>query len=297
MKLSRENVLPIIKAALKEDIGSGDITTEPLFKEEAPFVKGHIFAKSTGIIAGLDIAKWTFEELGRRVKFISLVRDGRYVKRFQRLAIIKGPAGLVLKGERTALNFLAHLSGIATLTNLFVKKISGTKAKIFDTRKTTPILRYLEKYAVRVGGGYNHRMGLWDGVLIKDNHIDSYRPQTTDHRPQTIKDVITIMKEKGYKRIEIEVKDLKEFKAALESGADIIMLDNMKLSDIKKAVQIRNNLCLKSQVSSLKSLIEISGGVSLQNVRNIAKTGVDMISVGSLTHSAPPLDLSLKIEL
>ncbi|MBU1887797.1 MAG: carboxylating nicotinate-nucleotide diphosphorylase, partial [Candidatus Omnitrophica bacterium] len=184
-----------------------------------------------------------------------------------------------------ALNFLSRISGVATLTGKFVAKVKGTGAKILDTRKTMPGMRLLDKYAVRAGGGYNHRMGLWDGVLIKDNHLDSLQLTVNSSRPSVIIDSVKKAKVKGYKNVEIEVADLKEFKAALEAGADIIMLDNMKIEEIKKAVKVNGS----------RALLEVSGKVNLDNVRSIAKAGVDRISIGSLTHSAPSIDFSLEV--
>ena len=205
-------------------------------------------------------------------------RDGSIVKGGDVIAEVSGRTCSILKGERLSLNMLQRLSGIATLTNMYVKKIEGLKAKIADTRKTTPCLRFTEKYAVRVGGGYNHRFGLYDGILVKDNHIaisGSIRKAVREAK-------------KGHHfflRIEVEVGTLKELKEAVEEGADIVMLDNMSLNDMKEAVKIAKG----------RVLIEASGNMKLENVRKVAETGVDVISVGSLTHSASSVDISLKI--
>ncbi len=220
------------------------------------------------MIAGFDVAKWVFEELGE-VGFISLVKEGEWIKP-GRIAIIKGKARVLLTGERVALNFLQRLSGIATLTRRFVDRVKGTGVKILDTRKTTPGLRYLEKYAVRVGGGFNHRFGLFDAVLIKDNHIE-----IAGGVGNALKKV----------RGEIEVKNLDELREALDNGAERVLLDNMSIETLKKAVHIARG----------KAKVEVSGGVNLENVREIALTGCDYISVGMLTHSAKALDISLEI--
>lgn len=290
MKLLKQKALPIIMQALSEDIGSGDITTSLVFEKDWVGT-ADIVAREECVVAGIDIAKWIFNVLDEKIIFKALCTDGERTKRGKRVISVKGSIKNILTAERTILNFIGRLSGIATLTNRFSKKIKGTKAKILDTRKTTPGLRVLEKYAVRVGGGHNHRMGLWDGVLIKDNHLEGVRFQAyasanrQSSRQNIIESVVTKARAKGYKNIEIEVNDLKEYKDALRFGADIIMLDNMEIEDIRKAVKLK----------SAGVLLEVSGGVSLENVTRIAKTGVDRISIGSLTHSASSIDFSLEI--
>ena len=225
--------------------------------------------KEEGVIAGFDVVRWVFEELGE-IEFLPLVKEGEWLKP-GRIAIIRGKARVLLTGERVALNFLQRLSGIATLTRKFVEKVKGTKAKILDTRKTTPGLRYLEKFAVRVGGGYNHRFGLFDAVLIKDNHIEIAGGIGT-----------ALDRVEG----EIEVKTLEELRIALEKGSRRILLDNMETETILKAVEIVHG----------KAEIEVSGGVNLENVREIALTGCDYISIGMLTHSPKSLDISMEIK-
>jgi len=274
MKLSKEKVLPIIMAALAEDVASGDITSALIFEKDEN-VMADVIVNEDCVPAGLDVLRWIFDALDERIVFRPLCADGDSVKKGRRVAVLKGSVKNILAGERTALNFLGRLSGVATSTSRFTAKVKGTKAKIFDTRKTLPGLRVLEKYAVRVGGGSNHRMGLWDGVLIKDNHLSRVK----------VRDAVKKAKAKGYKDIEIEVSDLKEFKEALAAGADIIMLDNMKIEDIRKAVRLAKS----------KAVLEVSGGVDLENVARIARTGIQRISIGALTHSAPSVDFSLEI--
>jgi nicotinate-nucleotide pyrophosphorylase (carboxylating) len=284
MKSAKEKILPVVISALNEDIGNGDLTTALVFEKDMN-VRAGIIAKEDCIIAGVDVARRVFDTLNERIEFTPLCEDGSMVKKGKKVISLKGPVKGILTGERTALNFLGRLSGISTLTGKFVKKVKGTGVKILDTRKTTPGMRILEKYAVTAGGGYNHRAGLWDGILIKDNHIKGSWLMAHGSWASVIKKLIGDAKSKRYKAIEIEVSNLKEFRAALEAGADIIMLDNMKQEDIKKAVRMNRR----------KALLEVSGGVNLDNVRAIAKTGVDRISIGSLTHSAPSIDLSLEI--
>ncbi len=267
----------IIKNALREDIGSGDITTLAIVPKEAR-AKGEMIAKEAGVIAGLEVAKEVFRQVDRRIGFVAKVKDGAEVKRGKVIAEISGPARGILIGERVALNFLQHLSGIATLTWKFVARVRGQGSRILDTRKTIPGLRTLGKYAVRCGGGTNHRMGLFDAVLIKDNHIAV--------GGGIIKVVQTFRSAKSNGPIEIEAKTISQVKQAIAAGADRILLDNMTVKTLRKAVK----LCKKAGIKT-----EASGGVNLKNVRAIAKTGVDYISIGALTHSAPALDISLEV--
>ncbi|HEC91671.1 MAG TPA: carboxylating nicotinate-nucleotide diphosphorylase [Candidatus Atribacteria bacterium] len=280
MKFSiKENIQidKIIEQALLEDIGTGDITTDSIIPYNLK-TKGVIKTKEEGVIAGLDIAKLVFKKLDSNIIFQENIEDGTKVSQNKILAEITGPARIMLKGERVALNFLQRMSGIATTTSKFYEEIKGFPVRIADTRKTTPGLRILEKYAVRMGGGSNHRFGLYDAVLIKDNHIavagniksavNSVRKQI----PHTIK-------------IEVEVENLSQLQEALEMKVDIVMLDNMSLDMMKKAVKMAKG----------KTLIEASGGITLKNVREIAQTGVDLISVGALTHSVKALDISMEV--
>jgi nicotinate-nucleotide pyrophosphorylase (carboxylating) len=283
---SRKKIQELIKIALAEDLGPGDITSN-LIIPEMKKGQGVIIAKEKGVIAGLEVAKLVFKQVDPKLVFKSFTRDGSEVKPKRRIALIQGKAKSILAAERTALNFLSRLSGIATLTKDFVKKTKGTGVKLLDTRKTTPGLRLLEKYAVKIGGGENHRIGLYDMILIKDNHITSAGSISSAlKRARAGK--------KGFK-IEIETKNMNEVKEILNFKAvknlkvtevDRIMLDNFSLEDLKKAVKL-----IRSKDKKIE--IEASGRVNLKNVRKIALSGVDYISVGALTHSVKPLDLSL----
>jgi nicotinate-nucleotide pyrophosphorylase (carboxylating) len=290
----------IIKQALKEDIGRDDITTSLLIPEYLK-IKAIILAKEKGVIAGVDIARLVFRAFDRRIKFKPRVKDTESVKADTLIANLEGPAKGILAAERTALNFLSRLSGIATLTKKFVERVKPYKVKIMDTRKTTPNLRILEKYAVRIGGGHNHRMGLFDMVLIKENHLKvlGVRCWVLGKKnviEETIKSIKKNIKIRTKVKIEIEVKNLREFKQALKLRPDIIMLDNMDVKKIKKAVQIRKDFFnLKPKTYNLTPKLEVSGRITLKNVREIAKTGVEMISIGSLTHSVKSLDISLEV--
>ena len=272
-ELPKEKIKNLVVLALEEDIGSGDITTERVVPENLK-AKAFIFAKEKGIICGLEVVKMVFETLEPKIIFKKLVEEGEEVGPGGKIAEVYGNARKILSAERTALNFLQKLSGIATLTQEFVKKVNPYKVKILDTRKTTPALRVLEKYAVRVGGGKNHRFGLWDGILIKGNHIALVG----------LKEAVKKTRELG-KKVEVETRNLKEVREALQARADIIMLENMDLKTIKEAVKLIGK----------SAIIEVSGGVNLENVRPIARTGVNWISIGRLTHSVKGLDMSLKV--
>ena len=266
----------LVKLALAEDIGRGDLTTRATVAKEQK-AKAFMTAKEDGVIAGLDVAADVFRHVDPRIRFRTKVADGARVKKGKVIAELSGPARGIVTGERVALNFLQHLSGIATLTNRFVSR-AGRRVRVLDTRKTVPGLRALEKYAVRCGGGTNHRLGLFDAVLIKDNHIKL--------AGGIFPAVKAAREELAGKKIEVEAKSLREAEAAIGAGADRILLDNMSLKMMKEAVK----LCKKAGVKT-----EASGGVNLSNVAAIAKTGVDFISVGALTHSAKALDINLKI--
>jgi len=270
----------IIKKALREDIGKRDITTAAIIPKNK-YVKATLLAEENCVICGLGIAAEVFRTQDKRIKFKPRVSDGQKIKKGKIIAYISGKAQGILTAERVALNFLSLLSGVATKTRAYVDKVKPYKVKILDTRKTIPALRELEKYAVRIGGGYNHRMRLDEMILIKDNHIKvtgSYRdlPQIT-----------------GSYEVEIEVKNLKEFKEVLKLKPDIVMLDNMSRKDMKKAVKIRDSLLPITYHLSPK--LEASGGISLKNVEKIASCGVEMISIGALTHSFASVDISLEI--
>lgn len=276
-KLYKKNFEKVISTALKEDIGSCDVTTDLLIPKKEKATASFI-AKQDGIIAGLDAAKMVFKKLDEKIKWKSFVEDGAKVKVGTTIAEVRGSMRAILSGERTALNFLQRISGIATLTSVYVEKISGTNAKILDTRKTVPGLRLFDKYAVKCGGGTNHRIGLFDMVMIKDNHIKAAGSIT--------KAVNKIRKSIPKKmKIEVETTNLREVEEALRLNVDVIMLDNMNLNEMKEAVRLINKKCF----------VEASGGVNLETVRAIAETGVDFISVGALTHSVKALDISMKI--
>ena len=265
----------IIQTALQEDIGLGDVTTLATVAPGTPG-RAQLVAKEDFVLAGLDVTARVFRLVGDGVAFEKIVEDGRAVDRGQVLAWIKGDAALLLQGERVALNLLQRMSGIATLTAQYVRAVEGTRATLVDTRKTTPGLRVLEKYAVRMGGGRNHRTSLYDGILIKENHIVAAGgiavaiERARNRAPHTL-------------RIEIETQNLAEVAEALEAGADIILLDNMDIPMLEDAVRLIDG----------RALSEASGGVNLDTVRGIAETGVDFISVGALTHSYRSADISM----
>lgn len=270
------SIRQLIEHSLEEDIGSGDVTTSLIVPTEHEST-ALIVAKDNFVLAGIPFVKEVFDILDASVKFDALIEDGSRVRKGDIIAEINGRTRVLLMGERVSLNILQHLSGIATMTYKFVAKVKGTKAKILDTRKTMPCMRFMEKYAVRMGGGKNHRFGLYDGILIKDNHIEA---------AGGIKWAVAMAEEGRYlSRIEVEAENIKDVKDALSAGADIIMLDNMPLKEIKEAVKL-----VKGKVT-----IEVSGNVTLDNVREIADIGVDLISVGAITHSAPAVDISMKI--
>lgn len=270
-------VREIIERALREDIGSGDVTTEAICDPDQ-MGRAVIRAKEPCVVAGVPIAQMVFETLDSQLRFTSRVRDGDRLNAGQTIAELEGRLRAILMGERTALNLLQRLSGIATLTARYVEAVKDFSVKILDTRKTAPGLRILDKYAVRVGGGQNHRMGLYDGVLIKTNHIRA-AGSITKAIERARRSAPTTLK------IEVEVKNLKELQESLKAGADIIMLDNMSLEEMRQAVTIAHG----------RALLEASGGVTLENVREIAATGVDFISVGALTHSVKAIDIHLEV--
>ncbi len=282
MLLSEKQIDDLIDRALNEDLASGDITTNILINDSWQG-KSYFLAKAEGILAGIDIARRVFNNVDSGLQMNVLIKDGSIIKPGDIIARVNGRLSVILKAERTALNFLQHLSGIATETSRYVKAVQGLPVKILDTRKTTPGLRELEKYAVKTGGGQNHRMNLSDGILIKDNHLAILAKQGL-----SLKEVIATAKRKAgrHLKVEVEVQTPQAAQQAAEAEADIIMLDNMKPEDMKLAV------CLVDK----RSLIEASGGINLTNVRAAAETGVDFISIGALTHSAKALDISLEYE-
>lgn len=278
--VQNEAALPVdisrsIRRALEEDIGSGDVTTDSIVPANAS-LRGRIIAKQTGVVAGLTISKAVFRELDERIAFTPQVTDGSTVDTKTIVAEVVGPARALLTGERTALNFLGRMSGIATLTRQFVDAVSGTRAVILDTRKTAPGLRLTDKLAVRIGGGQNHRTGLFDMVLIKDNHIDFAGSITA---------AVARVRDSGTNlEIEVETRTLAHVREALALEVERILLDNMSLELMREAVQICDG----------RAKLEASGNVSLENVLEVARTGVDYISVGALTHSPKVFDVSLE---
>ena len=304
MSPDRHRIEEVIERALAEDLGQGDVTTAALISVHQPGV-GFIVIKEEGILAGTGLAKQVFQRVDPQLKVELLLEDGARVKPGSKVARVTGSFASILKGERVALNFLQRLSGIASETSRYVESIRGLTVRIMDTRKTTPGLRSLEKYAVRVGGGRNHRMNLGEGILIKDNHLAALRKQGL-----SIKEIVARARQnappslpeslpsslRGAKRrsnlqarqiqVEVEVGTVQEALEAVEAGADIVMLDNMDIENMREAVKSIQG----------RALVEASGGITLDNVRAVAETGVDFISIGALTHSVRALDISLEFE-
>ena len=269
----------IIKSALREDVGTGDITTNSTIPADKK-ISGKFIAKESGVVCGLPVVKRVFEIVDSEIKLSCNVADGDYVEKGDIIAEVSGPARSILTGERVSLNFLQLMSGIATRTNSCVKQVEGTKAMITDTRKTTPGLRVLEKYAVKAGGGHNHRYNLADGVLLKDNHIAAAGGITAavaaarGNIPHTLK-------------IEVEVENMQMIEEAVACGADIIMLDNMSVEEMAKAVEYIDG----------RALVEASGNMGDRDLMEVAKTGVDIISIGALTHTIKAMDISLRFKV
>lgn len=270
------NVDHLIKEALQEDISSEDVTTNAVMKE-AVTGEVQLICKQDGVVAGLDVFRRVFEILDENVKIDFYCKDGDEVKKGELMGVVTGDIRALLSGERVALNYLQRMSGIATYTHSVAKLLEGTKTKLLDTRKTTPNMRIFEKYAVRVGGGYNHRYNLSDGVLLKDNHIGAAGSVTK---------AVEMAKEYApfVRKIEVEVENLDMVREAADAGADIIMLDNMTPEDMKEAIRIIDG----------RAETECSGNVTKENIDRLTSLGVDYISSGALTHSAPVLDISLK---
>jgi nicotinate-nucleotide pyrophosphorylase (carboxylating) len=272
-------IRPLVEAALREDVGWGDLSGQ-LATTEAAAATGALVARAAGVVAGLDLARLAFQMLDPQASWEAIAHDGEPIAAGQVLAQIHGGARALLAGERVALNFVQRLSGIATLTARYAAAVAGTRARIVDTRKTTPGLRALEKYAVRCGGGHNHRFGLSDSVMLKDNHLALIAAsgrslaQVLAEARRALPHTTTIT---------IEIDSLEQLNAALEAGPDSILLDNMPPEQLALAVRRAEGRCL----------LEASGGISLEKVRRIAESGVDLISVGALTHSAPALDIGL----
>lgn len=317
MPSAEAQIEEIIDRALAEDLGQGDVTTGALVPVDRQGT-GTIVAKQEGVLAGVEVAKQVFRRVDPELKWETMLEDGVRVKPGSRVAKVSGNIASILKGERVALNFLQRLSGIATETDRYVQTIRGLPVRIMDTRKTTPGLRLLEKYAVRVGGGQNHRMNLGDGILIKDNHLMALRSQGLNLREivaRARQNALASLSESvgssppGFPpsslrkapiesgrrsdlrasqiQVEVEASTVSEALEAVEAGADIVMLDNMSPEDMRKAVEAIRG----------RALIEASGGITLDNVRAVAETGVDSVSIGALTHSVRALDISLELEV
>ncbi|MBQ3884785.1 MAG: carboxylating nicotinate-nucleotide diphosphorylase [Ruminococcus sp.] len=278
MKLLQCYIDNIIKTALMEDINYIDAAADNLIPADHKS-SAYYVAKDTGVVCGIEVAKRVFELVGEDVEFNILLGDGSKVRKGDIIAELKGSTLTLLKGERTALNILQHMSGIATATNKCVEAVAGTNASVTDTRKTLPGLRALQKYAVTVGGGKNHRFNLSDAAMLKDNHIDAYGGITA---------AVKALREKiGHTvKIEVEVRNLVELREALENKVEIIMLDNMSCEEMKQAVDI----------TAGRALLEASGNITSENIRTVAETGVDIISLGALTHSVKCFDISMKIK-
>ena len=274
--LSPESIDALITAALAEDIGAGDVTTDAVVPADMT-CRGKVVCKEDGVIAGLSVSKRVFELVDERIQFDAKTKDGEKVQEDQIVARLYGPARGILKAERVSLNFLQHLSGIATMTARFVRAVEGTKTRILDTRKTTPGLRALEKYATRMGGAVNHRMGLFDAVLVKDTHL-----ALTGGISPALRSV-----RKAYPdaEINVEVSNLQELEQALADRCPRILLDNFSCGQVREAMQIIRG----------RAVVEVSGGVQVSNARAYALAGADYLSVGALTHSATALDFSLKV--
>ena len=281
MHLDRR-ALALIRMALKEDIGGKDITTSSIIPRNL-IIRADIEFKEGGVLSGLQVAERVFRNIDENLRFLPVARDGERVEKQREVAYIEGLASSILMAERTALNFLGRLSGIATQTRRFVDKVRNTQANIMDTRKTTPGLRVFEKYAVATGGGTNHRFGLYDQALIKDNHLRILRNES-------LVDLVAKTKREVLKHtiIGIEVKNLMELKEALKSQANYILLDNMSVEEVRECTLLRKRV-------GSKILFEVSGRINLDNVLDYAQTGVERISIGSLTHNAPSIDVSLDI--
>ena len=282
MLISRE-IKDLIDVALAEDIGSGDPTTDTLIEPEL-MGSASLVSREDGVLAGIDVATTVFTQFDPALCTEALVEDGSSVTADDQLACVTGNVASILKAERTAVNFLQHLSGVATQTRRYVDAVDGYSAQIVDTRKTTPGLRKLEKYAVTMGGGRNHRHNLADGILIKDNHIEALAMSGVG-----IGEIVkrALSGASHMIKVEIEVETIRDLEEALDAGADLVLLDNMEPEQMETAVRL----------ASGRALVEASGGITLETVRAIAKTGVDIISVGALTHSAPSLNISLDMTI
>jgi nicotinate-nucleotide pyrophosphorylase (carboxylating) len=286
-KLDIQQVRPLIRMAMEEDLGDGDVTTNLLF-QDGTRAKAAVITREEIVVAGLPVVEEILRQYDERLKMTPYYRDGQSAHVGGKLATIEGPLRSMLSVERVMLNFLQRLSGIATTTSRYVRAIKGTKARIYDTRKTLPGWRLLEKYAVRCGGGYNHRLGLYDGILIKDNHLAELGPNFSARLRRLVRDA---RKVKGLKFVAVEVDHVDDqLNHVLKiPGIDIVLLDNMGQWQLKHAVQMRDAMCGKRK----GPLLEASGNITLNNVSEIAQCGVDRIAVGAITHSAAAVDIGL----
>ncbi len=294
VELDLEKIRDIVQLAIKEDIGDGDITSK-IFIPDGSETKGMLIAKEAGIVAGLPVAGYVLSQIDENLIFTSNIEDGSRVKKGTIIGSVKGLTLSLLSAERLVLNFLQRLSGIATATNRFAEKIKGYGTQIMDTRKTAPGWRYLEKYAVRVGGGINHRMGLYDQILIKDNHL---KIMGSEKENGVISRLVRKAREQieNGMLIEVEVEDLCQIKDVVDAGVDIILFDNMEPSKIREAVDIVGEIEKNQGAGTGKSILtEASGNITIENVEEYADAGVDRISVGAITHSARVLDISFDI--
>ena len=283
--LDIKTIVPLIVMAIAEDRGSGDVTSELLFKGSVN-ARARIVAREDLIVCGMDLVHEVLCQYDDQLKLEILTRDGQFVPKQAVMAVIEGPLTSILSAERVVLNFLQRLCGIATLTGKYVQMVQHTKAKIYDTRKTTPAWRVLEKYAVRCGGAYNHRMGLYDGVLIKDNHLAEFADSIPERLTELVQRASALEQVKFF---EVEVDCIDQLVQVLEvSGIDIVLLDNMDESQMREAVLLRDKICKSAQ-----PLLEASGGITLDNLAAAADTGVDRIAVGAITHSAIAVDIGL----
>jgi nicotinate-nucleotide pyrophosphorylase (carboxylating) len=286
-KLNMARVRPLIQMAVEEDLGQGDLTSELLFPDDM-IARAQIVSREEIVVCGMDVVKEILKHYDERLKLKVYVDDGQRAHIGDRIGALQGPLRSMLSAERVMLNFLQRLSGIATTTRKYVWAVQGTRARIYDTRKTLPGWRTLEKYAVRCGGGFNHRLGLYDGILIKDNHLAELG---RDFQPKLRQIVTEARKVKGVKFVAVEVDHVDDqLNYVLEiPGIDIVLLDNMGQWQLKHAVEMRNEMCGKNR----KPLLEASGNITLTNVSAIAQSGVDRIAVGAITHSAAAVDIGL----
>ena len=293
-ELDLEKIKDIVQLAIKEDIGDGDITSK-IFIPDGSKTEGMLIAKEAGVVAGLPVAGYVLSQIDENLILTSNIEDGSRVKKGTIIGSVKGLTLSLLSAERLVLNFLQRLSGIATATNRFAEKIKGYGTQIMDTRKTAPGWRYLEKYAVRVGGGINHRMGLYDQILIKDNHLKTMGSEKENGAISRLVRTAREQIENGM-LIEIEVEDLCQIKDVVDAGVDIILFDNMEPSKIREAVDIVKEIEKNQDAGTGKAILtEASGNITIENVEEYADAGVDRISVGAITHSARVLDISFDI--